>query len=133
MLSKTSLNTAAPTARNVAARNASSTFNQIRGNTGFSPGRAASAAGLTLPDPTEPKPYDKVITAEAKTQDGLLRVHNLKNKLYFEIPKAVLEQPLLMGANATAVPAGQEHVGRTLNQDVLRFVLHGQFRRHQVS
>ena len=89
-----------------------------------SPGRAASAAGLTLPDPTEPKPYDKVITAEAKTQDGLLRVHNLKNKLYFEIPKAVLEQPLLMVANATAVPAGQEHVGRTLNQDVLRFVLH---------
>lgn len=78
---------------------------------------------LALPEPGEPKPYDKVITAEAKTQDGLFRVHNLKSKLYFEIPKALLEQPLLMVANATAVPAGQEHVGRTLNQDVLRFVL----------
>ena len=83
--------------------------------------RAASAP--TLPDPSEPKPFDKVITADAKTQEGLLRVHSLKNKLYFEIPKALLEQPLLMVANATAVPAGQEHVGRTLNQDVLRFVL----------
>lgn len=93
------------------------------------PAAAASGAApgarppLTLPDPGEPKPFDKVITAEAKTQEGLFRVHNLKNKLYFEIPKDLLEQPLLMVANATAVPAGQEHVGRTLNQDVLRFVL----------
>jgi hypothetical protein len=90
------------------------------------PSAAASAPGrpaLTLPDPGEPKPFDKVITAEAKTQEGLFRIHSLKNKLYFEIPKALLEQPLLMVANATAVPAGQEHVGRALNQDVLRFVL----------
>ncbi|WP_457352399.1 zinc-dependent metalloprotease [Roseateles sp. P5_D6] len=87
---------------------------------------ASAPAGATrpaAPDVTEPKPFDKVITAEAKTQEGLFRVHNLKNKLYFEIPKALLEQPLLMVANATAVPAGQDHVGRTLNQDVLRFVL----------
>ncbi len=79
---------------------------------------------VTLPDPGEPKPFDKVITADAKTQQGLFAVHSVKNKLYFEIPKALLEQPLLMVANATAVPAGQDHVGRALNQDVLRFVLH---------
>jgi hypothetical protein len=92
-----------------------------------SPAAAASAAmarlAAALPEPGEPKPFNKVITAEAKTQEGLFRVHSLKNKLYFEIPKALLEQPLLMVANATAVPAGQEHVGRALNQDVLRFVL----------
>lgn len=88
-----------------------------------SPSRPSSLPGLTIPDPTEPKPFDKVVTADAKTQEGLFRVHNVKNKLYFEIPKAMLEQPLLMVANATAVPSGQEHVGRTLNQDVLRFVL----------
>ncbi|MFN3304961.1 MAG: zinc-dependent metalloprotease [Roseateles sp.] len=92
------------------------------------PAPAASAPAATprpplaLPDPGEPKPFDKVITADAKTQEGLFRVHSLKNKLYFEVPKDLLEQPLLMVANATAVPAGQEHVGRTLNQDVLRFV-----------
>jgi Met-zincin/Domain of unknown function (DUF5117)/Domain of unknown function (DUF5118) len=84
----------------------------------------ATRPAFTLPDPAEPKPFDKVITAEAKTQQGLFAVHSLKNKLYFEIPKTLLEQPLLMVANATAVPAGQEHVGRALNQDVLRFVLH---------
>lgn len=94
------------------------------------PASVASAAtganrpAAALPDPGEPKPFDKVITAEAKTQQGLFAVHRLKNKLYFEIPKTLLEQPLLMVANATAVPAGQDHLGRTINQDVLRFVLH---------
>jgi hypothetical protein len=94
------------------------------------PASAASAAtGATrpaaaMPDPGDPKPFEKVITAEAKTQRGLFAVHSLKSKLYFEIPKALLEQPLLMVANATAVPAGQDHLGRTINQDVLRFVLH---------
>lgn len=90
------------------------------------PASAASGVrpGFALPDPAEPKPFDKVITADAKTQQGLFAVHSVKNKLYFEIPKSLLAQPLLMVANATAVPAGQEHVGRTLNQDVLRFVLH---------
>ncbi|MEO6276865.1 zinc-dependent metalloprotease [Roseateles sp.] len=85
---------------------------------------AAVRPPVVLPDPAEPKPFNKVITAEAKTQRGLFAVHSLKNKLYFEIPKALLEQPLLMVANATAVPAGLEHVGLALNQDVLRFVLH---------
>jgi hypothetical protein len=98
-----------------------------------SPAAAASAAmarlAAALPEPGEPKPFNKVITAEAKTQEGLFRVHSLKNKLYFEIPKALLEQPLLMVANATAVPAGQEHVGRALNQDVLRFVLKNSWSR----
>lgn len=82
----------------------------------------------SMPDPSEPKPFDKVITAEAKTQEGLFRVHSLKNRLYFEIPKTLLDQPLLMVMNATAVPAGLEHVGRALNQGVLRFVL----RNHRV-
>ncbi len=93
------------------------------------PASAASAAAparptITPPDASEPKPYDKVITAEARTQPGLFTVHNVKNKLYFEIPKPMLEQPLLMVATATAVPAGLQHAGLMLNQDVLRFVLH---------
>ncbi len=85
------------------------------------PGTAAS--GPTMPDPSEPKPYDKVITGDAKTQEGLFKVHTVKTRLYFEIPKALLDQPLLMVANATQVPAGVEHVGRALNEDVIRFVL----------
>ncbi|REG21783.1 zinc-dependent metalloprotease [Roseateles depolymerans] len=86
------------------------------------PGASAASAPTAI-DPSEPKPYDKVITPDAKTQDGLFKIHTIKTRLYFEIPKALLDQPLLMVANATQVPAGVEHVGRALNEDVVRFVL----------
>jgi hypothetical protein len=75
-----------------------------------------------VPD-AEPKPYDKVITAEAKTQAGLFKVHHLKGKLYFEISKDLLNKPLLMVATAAEVPAGADHAGRTVNEDVVRFLL----------
>jgi Met-zincin/Domain of unknown function (DUF5117)/Domain of unknown function (DUF5118) len=90
------------------------------------PGMAASApAALAAApaDPAEPKPYERVITKEAKTQAGLFKVHTVKNKLYFEIPTALLDQQLLMVATANAVPAGADHVGRALNEEVIRFVL----------
>jgi len=83
---------------------------------------APGASAPTMPDPSEPKPYDKVITADARTQEGLFKLHTIKTRLYFEIPKALLDQPLLMVATATQVPAGVEHVGRALNEDVVRFV-----------
>ncbi|MEH0164434.1 zinc-dependent metalloprotease [Roseateles microcysteis] len=73
--------------------------------------------------PGDPRPYERVITADASTQRGLLTVHMVKGKLYFEIPKPLLGQPLLLVATATAVPAGVEHVGRTLNQQLLSFQL----------
>jgi len=86
---------------------------------------ASSATATPAATPDEPKPYDKVVTAEAKSQDGLFKIHTLKNKLYFEIPKAMLEQQLLMVATATAVPAGSDHIGREINEDVVRFTLKG--------
>ena len=92
------------------------------------PGAAASgpAAAMTPPPGAdEPKPYDKVITADAKTQNGLFKIHTIKSKLYFEIPKAMLDQQLLMVATAMAVPTGTDHIGREINEDVVRFVLKG--------
>ncbi|MBY0236604.1 MAG: zinc-dependent metalloprotease [Burkholderiaceae bacterium] len=93
-------------------------------------GAAASAAAPGARPPAaapeqEPKPFDKVITADAKSQAGLFNVHNVKGKLYFEIPKALLDKPLLMVATATAVPTGVDHVGKALNEDVVRFVQQG--------
>ncbi len=90
------------------------------------PASAAAAATASAPGSTEVRPYDKVITAEAATQAGLFKVHTLKNKVYFEIPLAMLGQQLLMVATATGVPTGVDHVGRALNQEVVRFTLHGQ-------
>jgi hypothetical protein len=98
------------------------------------PGAPASAASApngarvvvpVMPDPAEPKPYDKVITTEAKTESGLFKLHRIKTRLYFEIPKSMLDQPLLMVATVTQVPAGVEHVGRSLGEEMVRFVRNG--------
>ncbi|MDI4635607.1 zinc-dependent metalloprotease [Pelomonas sp. V22] len=92
---------------------------------------AASAArpggpGATpAADAAEPKAYDKVITKEAKSQKGLVTVHQVKTKLYFEVPKALLGKQLLMVANVTSVPSDVDHVGKALNQEVVRFFMKG--------
>src|SRR5262245_21213728 len=41
-------------------------------------------------DASEPKSYDKVITKDAKTDDGVFKVHRVKSKLYYEIPSSQL-------------------------------------------
>ena len=33
-----------------------------------------------------PKPYGRVVTADAKTRNGLFKVHRINNRLLFEIP-----------------------------------------------
>ncbi len=84
------------------------------------PGPARSAS---TPEPGEPKPYEKVITAEAKSQDGLLKVHQVKSKVYFEIPKALLGQELLLVVSANRTPANIDHAGRVVEDSVVRWVL----------
>jgi hypothetical protein len=75
------------------------------------------------PEAGEPKPYEKVITAEAKTQAGLFKIHELKGKLYFEIPKDQLGREMLLVATAAQVPEGIDHAGKEVADEVVRFVL----------
>ena len=39
-----------------------------------------------------PRPYDRVITPDAKTRRGLFAVHRIGDRLFFEIPRRELEQ-----------------------------------------
>ena len=75
------------------------------------------------PDTSEPKPYDKVITAEAKSQEGFIKVHQLKGKTYFEIPKGRLGQELLLVVSANQTPANIDHAGRVVDSAVVRWVV----------
>ncbi|MEO9047368.1 MAG: zinc-dependent metalloprotease, partial [Gemmatimonadaceae bacterium] len=69
-------------------------------------GRAAPSA-----EP-KPKPYRRVITSEAKTVRGLLDVHRVGSKLYFEIPPRELDKDmLLVGRYARAAAADPSPTG----------------------
>ena len=54
------------------------------------PGPAAAQ-----PPSAEPKPYEKVITKDAKTKPGVFTVHQVKDKWYYEIPKSELNKEFL--------------------------------------
>src|SRR5262245_28529480 len=45
--------------------------------------------------PRAPRPYEQVITAEAKTDKGVFDVHKVGETYYYEIPKAMLGKEFL--------------------------------------
>lgn len=91
--------------------------------------KAAAPAASGASAPAAPKDYKdyKEVTKDFKAVDGLFKTHfdAKKNQVMFEIPKALLGEPLLMVQNITAVPPKVDHVGKMANQDVVRFVRQG--------
>ncbi|MFN0120995.1 MAG: DUF5118 domain-containing protein [Blastocatellia bacterium] len=53
-----------------------------------------SLPGMASREP-EIKPYDKVITKDAKSDEGVFTVHRIKEKVYYEIPKDQLNREFL--------------------------------------
>ncbi len=64
-------------------------------------GRAAAGAQGT----PAPRPYDQVITSEARTRAGLFKVHTIGEKLYFEIPPNELQKDMLVVGRYTRAAA----------------------------
>jgi hypothetical protein len=58
-------------------------------------GALGALAGLTGGDPL-PRPYAMVITPQARTTRGLVTTHQLRGRLYFEIPSAELGKDMLL-------------------------------------
>ncbi len=68
-------------------------------NTASKPSRpAASKDGI--------KPFDKVITAKAVSDEGVFNVHKLDGKVYYEIPDSLLGREFLMVSRVAKVPSG---------------------------
>ncbi len=80
---------------------------------------------ITPPKSGEPKKYDEVITKEAKTQSGVFAVHEIKEKLYFEIPQDALGRLMLWRAEVAKGPGGNSWGGRGLGDAVLKWERRG--------
>jgi len=57
-------------------------------------GTGQERPGRPEPQP-EIKPYDRVITKEAKSDEGVFTIHTIKDKVYYEIPKSELGKEFL--------------------------------------
>jgi hypothetical protein len=81
-------------------------------NTAPTPQRAAQAqSDSTRGDSTrgggtaQPRPYNRVITRDARTRRGMFAVHRVNDKLYFEIPHRELNKDMLLVGRYTRAAA----------------------------
>ena len=68
-------------------------------------GGDTSRAGANAP--AQPRPYNRVITRDAKTRRGMFAVHRVNDKLYFEIPRKELNNDMLLVGRFTRAAASR--------------------------
>ena len=83
-------------------------------------GGVGGAGGGGMPEPN-PRPYNRVITRDAKSRAGLISVHRLGSKLFFEIPNAELGKDELLVSEIAKTTLGVGYGGQALNNRVLRW------------
>lgn len=82
---------------------------------GQRPGGAGTGASQ------DPQPYDKVITKDAKTKDGVFKVHQIKDKFFYEIPKNEMGKEFLWVTQIARTTLGVGYGGQALGNRVVRW------------
>ncbi|MBT8237531.1 MAG: zinc-dependent metalloprotease [Croceitalea sp.] len=67
------------------------------------------------------QPYNKVITKEAKTDEGLFAVHQVGEKHFYEIPDSLFNREMLMVSRISKTATGIGFGGGKINTQVLRW------------
>ena len=86
--------------------------------------RRAAGAAAARREP-EIRPYDRVITKEAKSDDGIFTVHRIKDRLYYEIPKSQLGKEFLWVSQIAKTTLGAGYGGQAAGNRVVRWERRG--------
>jgi hypothetical protein len=70
---------------------------------------------------TEPRPYERVITKDAKSDPGIFTVHTIKDKVYYEIPKSELDKEFLWVSQIARTTLGVGYGGQANGNRVVRW------------
>ena len=81
----------------------------------------AEAAEKKKKDKDAIKPYGEVITEDAKSDDGIFKIHRIKEKVYFEIPKNTLGKEFVLVMRIAKTTNGVGYGGQKLGQRVVRW------------
>jgi hypothetical protein len=73
----------------------------------------------------QPRPYNQVITNEAKTDDGIFKVHRIREQLFYEIPKSQLGKDFLWVTQIKRTTSGSGLGGQAVGNRVVRWELSG--------
>ena len=73
----------------------------------------------------QPRPYNQVITKEARTDEGIFKVHRINDQVFYEIPKAQLGKDFLWVTQIKRTAAGAGLNGQSVASRVVRWELVG--------
>jgi hypothetical protein len=79
-----------------------------------------SFPGLPGREP-EIKPYERVITKDAKSDEGVFTVHRIKEKVFYEIPKKELNKEFLWVSQIAKTTLGVGYGGQAMGNRVVRW------------
>ena len=82
---------------------------------------AAEAPTESKDSDDDSKKYSDVITEDAETDDGLFKVHQIEEKLYFEIPDSLLGAEMLLVTRTAATMNNLGYGGMKTSTQVLRW------------
>jgi hypothetical protein len=76
---------------------------------------------------TEPeiRPYDRVITKDAKSDEGIFTVHRIKDKIFYEIPKERLDREFLWVSQIAKTTLGAGYGGQSAGNRVVKWERRG--------
>jgi len=69
----------------------------------------------------EIKPYERVITKEAKSDEGVFTIHTIKEKIYYEIPKSELSKEFLWVSQIAKTTLGVGYGGQAAGNRVVKW------------
>ncbi len=82
---------------------------------------AMAKSSAKKPGKNDPKPYNKVITKDAKSDKGLFTVHTVDDKFFYEIPDSLFDREMLMVTRIAKTASGLGFGGGKMNEQVLRW------------
>jgi len=75
------------------------------------------------------RPYNKIVTAQASSDEGMFRTHRVDDKVYYEIPFSMLEKDMLWVSRIAKLPSnfggGYTNAGSKINEQVVRWYRRG--------
>jgi len=76
------------------------------------------------PAPGAPRPYDRVITKDAKSDTGVFTVHRIGERLYYEIPAIQLNKEFLWVSQIARTTVGAGQGGQAVGSRVVKWERH---------
>src|SRR5947208_1014623 len=89
-------------------------------------GNLPGSFGANRQQSSGPRPFSEIITSKAKSSKGLLTIHRVDEKYFFEIPDSLLNLEILVVNRISKAPAGARagflgYAGDEISENVISF------------